>query len=123
MATAYAVFANGGHRINPWLIARISDQKGKILVESKAPALNEAARAIDARNAFMMSRLLQEVARSALRPRHRPHSNGQTCMARPAPPTTRLTPGSPATNRRWPPWSGWATTRHDRWATGRQVGG
>ena len=64
MATAYAVFANGGHRINPWLIARISDQKGKILVESKPPALNEAARAIDARNAFMMSRLLQEVARS-----------------------------------------------------------
>jgi penicillin-binding protein 1A len=64
MATAYAVFANGGHRINPWLISRISDQKGRTLVESKPPPLNEAARAIDARNAFMMSRLLQEVARS-----------------------------------------------------------
>ena len=64
MATAYSVFANGGHRVNPWVIARITDQKGKVLVESKPPVLNDAARAIDTRNAFIMSRLLQEVARS-----------------------------------------------------------
>ncbi len=64
MATAYAVFANGGYRVNPWLITRISDQKGKVLVESQPPEPNESLRAIDARNAFIMSRLLQEVARS-----------------------------------------------------------
>jgi penicillin-binding protein 1A len=64
MATAYAVFANGGYRVNPWLITRISDQKGKVLVESQPPVLNESLRAIDARNAFIMNRLLQEVARS-----------------------------------------------------------
>ena len=64
MATAYSVFANGGYRINPWLITRVSDQKGKILIESQPPFLNESMRAIDARNAFIMSRLLQEVARS-----------------------------------------------------------
>ena len=64
MATAYSVFANGGYRVNPWLITRISDQKGKMLVESQPPVLNESLRAIDARNAFVMNRLLQEVARS-----------------------------------------------------------
>ena len=64
MATAYSVFANGGYRVNPYLIARITDQKGKVLLNTPPPPLNESVRAIDARNAFVMSRLLQEVARS-----------------------------------------------------------
>jgi penicillin-binding protein 1A len=63
MATGYAVFANGGYRVNPWLITKISDQRGKALVESQPPLPNESVRAIDARNAFIMERLLQEVAR------------------------------------------------------------
>ena len=64
MATAYSVFASGGYRSNPWLIARISDQKGKVLVEYKPIALDESTRVIDARNAFVMNSLLQEVTRS-----------------------------------------------------------
>ena len=64
MATGYAVFANGGYRVNPWLVTRITDQKGKPLVESQPPLRNESVRAVDARNAFIMERLLQEVARS-----------------------------------------------------------
>ena len=64
MATAYSVFANGGYRINPYLITKITDQKGKVLVAPKAPVLDESARGIDARNAFIMSSLLQEVTRS-----------------------------------------------------------
>jgi penicillin-binding protein 1A len=64
MATAYSVFANGGFRINPYLITKITDQKGKVLVESKTPVREESTRGIDARNAFVMSNLLQEVARS-----------------------------------------------------------
>ena len=64
MVTGYSVFANGGYRVNPYLITRITDQKGKVLVESKPPALDESARGIDARNAFIMDSLLQEVARS-----------------------------------------------------------
>jgi penicillin-binding protein 1A len=63
MATGYAVFANGGYRVNPWLITKITDQRGKALVESQPPLPNESVRAIDARNAFIMERLLQEVAR------------------------------------------------------------
>jgi penicillin-binding protein 1A len=64
MATAYSVFANGGYRVNPWLITKITDQKGHTLVESQPPLPNESVRAIDARNAFIMERLLAEVARS-----------------------------------------------------------
>jgi len=64
MATAYSVFANGGYRINPFLIARITDSKGRVLNEPKLPQLDESARVIDARNAFVMGSLLQEVTRS-----------------------------------------------------------
>lgn len=64
MATGYAVFANGGYRVNPWVIAKVSEQRGKVLVESSAPVLAETERAIEPRNAFIMSSLLQEVTRS-----------------------------------------------------------
>ena len=61
MATAYAVFANGGYRVNPWLVSRVTEQKGKLLVETKPAALDESMRAIEPRNAFMMSSLLSSV--------------------------------------------------------------
>ncbi|MDD2546658.1 MAG: penicillin-binding protein 1A [Burkholderiaceae bacterium] len=64
MAAAYSVFANGGFRVNPWLISRVTDQKGRVLSETPPPVLDESARAIDARNAFIMGSLLQEVTRS-----------------------------------------------------------
>lgn len=64
MATGYAVFANGGYRVNPWVISKVSEQRGKVLVESSAPVLEETERAIEPRNAFIMSSLLQEVTRS-----------------------------------------------------------
>ncbi len=61
MASAYSVFANGGYRVNPILISRITDSKGHVLNEAKLPVLDESTRAIDARNAFIMTSLLQEV--------------------------------------------------------------
>jgi penicillin-binding protein 1A len=64
MATAYSVFANGGYRINPWLIEKVTDQKGKVLAQTQTPVADESMRVIDARNAFVMSSLLQEVTRS-----------------------------------------------------------
>ena len=64
MATAYAVFANGGYRVNPWMVSKITDQRGKVLLDFKPQALNESMRSIDARNAFVMNSLLQEVTRS-----------------------------------------------------------
>jgi penicillin-binding protein 1A len=64
MASGYSVFANGGYRVNPYLIARITDAKGHLLTETVAPVLNESMRTLDARNAFVMTSLLQEVTRT-----------------------------------------------------------
>jgi penicillin-binding protein 1A len=64
MATAYSVFANGGYRITPTLIQRVTDQKGKVLVETRPTPLDEGQRVLPARNAFVIDTLLQEVARS-----------------------------------------------------------
>jgi penicillin-binding protein 1A len=62
MATAYAVFANGGYRITPYLIARITDAKGSTLSEASPEIAGENAElAIDPRNAFIMTTLLRDV--------------------------------------------------------------
>ncbi len=61
MAIAYSVFANGGYRVNPYLIRKITDYKGAVIVETKPPVLDESMRVIDARNAFVMNSLLQDV--------------------------------------------------------------
>jgi len=65
MATGYAVFANGGYLVPPHLITRITDFKGRTLVDSPAPEQpDESQRVIPARNAYVMTSLLQEVTRS-----------------------------------------------------------
>jgi penicillin-binding protein 1A len=62
MAGAYSVFANGGYRVAPYLIARITDAKGNVLSEAKPTVAGESAeRAIDPRNAFVMTTLLRDV--------------------------------------------------------------
>ncbi len=64
LASAYAVFANGGHRVTPVLIERISDAQGKVLYEAPAAApLNEDSRAVPARNVFLVNSLLADVTR------------------------------------------------------------
>ncbi len=77
MATAYSVFANGGYRIAPTLIAKLTDSKGKVLIEPKLAALDESMRTLEARNAFVMSTLLQEVTRSGTA------ANAQRLLKRP----------------------------------------
>ena len=64
MAQAYAVFANGGLRVTPQLVQRLTDHQGKLLYQAPIAPPDESQRAIEPRNAFMMSTLLQEVARS-----------------------------------------------------------
>jgi penicillin-binding protein 1A len=64
MATAYAVFANGGYRVKPNLIAKIVDQNGKVLAETKFTKAGQGApRVIDARNAFIMNSMMKDVIR------------------------------------------------------------
>jgi penicillin-binding protein 1A len=65
MATGYSVFANGGYRVQPHLITRITDYKDRILVDSPPHAITpETPHAISSRNAYVMTSLLQEVTRS-----------------------------------------------------------
>jgi penicillin-binding protein 1A len=64
MASAYGVFANGGYRVDPVLVTRVTDNKGRIVTQTTPAVLDESKRAIDERNAFVMSQLLQEVTRS-----------------------------------------------------------
>ena len=64
MATAYGVLANGGFRVSPQLITRITDNSGKVLQASQPPVLDESVRTLSERNAFVMSTLLEEVTRS-----------------------------------------------------------
>jgi penicillin-binding protein 1A len=62
MGVAYAVFANGGYRVNPYLIAKITDSRGNVLSEAKpVVAGDDAERAIDRRNAFIMTTMLRDV--------------------------------------------------------------
>jgi penicillin-binding protein 1A len=64
MATAYAVFANGGYRIEPYLIDRVLDASGRVIYRTKPMRAGEdAPRVIDARNAFLMTSLLRDVVR------------------------------------------------------------
>lgn len=64
LVAGFSVFANGGHRVNPWLIAKITDPKGQVLSEFTPLPLAQQPRAIDERNAFVMNSMLQHVARS-----------------------------------------------------------
>jgi penicillin-binding protein 1A len=62
MAAAYAIFANGGYRVLPYLIAKVTDARGNVLSEAKpAVAGEDAEHAIDPRNAFIMTTLLRDV--------------------------------------------------------------
>jgi len=64
MAGAFAIFANGGFRINPYFIVRIEDAKGTVIAQARPDRAAETAqRAIDARNAFIMTSLLQDVVK------------------------------------------------------------
>ncbi len=65
MATAYAVFANGGYLVKPSIITKIVDSNGKVIMQSKFQrAGKDAPRVIDARNAYIMNSMLQSVVQN-----------------------------------------------------------
>ncbi len=64
MAGAYSVFANGGYKVNPYLISKITDSNGQTLVETKPNmAGDENNRVIDERNAFLMDSMMRDVVK------------------------------------------------------------
>jgi penicillin-binding protein 1A len=63
LATGYSVFANGGYKIAPYLIAEVDDEHGTVLQKTQpVVAGTNAPQTIDARNAYVMSSLLHTVA-------------------------------------------------------------
>ncbi len=83
MAKAYAVFANGGYLIEPYIIKRIEDAKGNIIVQAEPDTVCEscglieeivtdtvkslgfkaAKRIISTQNSYLMNSLLRDVIR------------------------------------------------------------
>ena len=77
MATGYAVFANGGYRVQPYFIERIEDPTGKVVYQAeprvvdadcdppsaacKLPPERRAERAISAANAWLMDSMMADV--------------------------------------------------------------
>lgn len=62
MVTGYSVFANGGYKINPFIVREIRDERDQVVARSaEIEAGNEAIRSIDPRNAFMMDSMLRDV--------------------------------------------------------------
>ena len=77
MATAYSVFANGGHRIQPYFIDRIEDPTGKVVYQAEPRVVSDACerreagctlpkerlaeRAISAENAWLMDSMMSDV--------------------------------------------------------------
>jgi penicillin-binding protein 1A len=64
MVMGFSVFANGGFRVTPYFIERIEDAQGEILGKANPIQVGKGAeRVIDARNAFIMANMMQDVIR------------------------------------------------------------
>ncbi|SCU84296.1 Penicillin-binding protein 1A (Includes: Penicillin-insensitive transglycosylase; Penicillin-sensitive transpeptidase) [Cupriavidus necator] len=64
MAGAYSVFANGGYRVNPYLIQKVVDARGNVISETQPQrAGTDAVRVLDARTAFLADTMLRDVVR------------------------------------------------------------
>ncbi len=65
MAAAYSVFANGGFGVNPYLIDKVFDKDGRLLMQASPQQVGRnAPRVIDPRNAWLMTSMMQDVTRS-----------------------------------------------------------
>ena len=63
MVAGYSVFANGGYLVQPYLIEKVTDSEGNVLMQAHNAKVGDGApRTIDARNAYVMNSLLHGVA-------------------------------------------------------------
>ena len=65
VVNGYSVFANGGYRVTPFLIDRVTDRSGHVLMQAQPVVAGDAAaRAIDPRTAWVMDGILRDAATS-----------------------------------------------------------
>ena len=73
LATGYGVFANGGYRVEPYLISKVIDAKGNVLFEATPSIAGDSKlKVLDSRTAFVMDSLLQEVTKTGTAATARP---------------------------------------------------
>jgi penicillin-binding protein 1A len=64
MVGAFSIFANGGFKIEPYIVSKITDSDGKTIAQAKPNrAGDESMRAIDGRNAFLMDVMMRDVVK------------------------------------------------------------
>ncbi|ROT44127.1 penicillin-binding protein 1A [Pusillimonas sp. NJUB218] len=84
LAGGYSVFANGGYRVPPYLIDRVTDADGKVIMQAKPVVAGDAAaRVIDPRTAYVMNDIMRGIARQGTAARlardlKRPDVGGKT---------------------------------------------
>ncbi|MBF6616468.1 penicillin-binding protein 1A [Pollutimonas thiosulfatoxidans] len=63
LAGGFAVFANGGYRVPPYLIDHVTDSSGKVIMRAQPVVAGDAAaRAVDPRTVYVMNDMLRGVA-------------------------------------------------------------
>lgn len=64
MVSGISVFANGGFRVDPYLISHITDAQGNVVAQARPRTSgDESNRAIDPRNAYIIDSMLRDVVR------------------------------------------------------------
>ncbi len=64
MAQAYSVFANGGYRVQPFIVKEMQDSQGRVLARTQTTSAGDGApRVIDPRNAWLMDSMMKDVVR------------------------------------------------------------
>ena len=120
VAGAYAVFANGGYRITPYLIDRVTDSNGKVIMQSKPVVAGDAAaRAIDPRTAWIMDDILRGVATYGTAARARVLLKRNDIAGKTGTTNESVDAWFSATRPRWWRPRGWASTSPSRWARAR----
>ena len=107
MAEVYSTLAAGGMRPPVHGLAAVLDRDGEAVTGDELPA---PRRALPAESAYLVTSMLQGVLDHGTAAAARRRGWTARSPARPAPPTTAATTGSPATRRTASRWSGWATT-------------
>lgn len=64
MLGGYSVFANGGYRVNPFIIFKVTDSAGNVLMQAEPVRAGvDAPQVIDPRNAYVMWSMMQDVVK------------------------------------------------------------
>lgn len=64
MASAYSVFANGGYRIQPYLVKEMRDEHNRVIAKvDPVVAGQQAERVLDPRNVYLMTSMMHDVIR------------------------------------------------------------